>query len=172
MRKIPTGELGKINLDQKILADAPLIKGSGSKKRKYTKKIINLACSSEKINLQQYEISLLECIGVEKFEKEDTVVFGKIGKSAGSTLYLALLSAFHKKPISRQMAATGALAGGPKKGKVNNQEVQLAAGTNLPIGGLKEKTLACYQKGINKLVLSKYNSTPNLLSESRKRSDK
>ncbi|CAJ0915242.1 18529_t:CDS:1, partial [Entrophospora sp. SA101] len=41
----------------------------------------------------------------------------------------------------------------------------LVPGTNLPIGGLKPKVSAAMEKGINRLMLSKYQSSPNLLSE-------
>ena len=50
-----------------------------------------------------------------------------------------------------------------QKGIVNGQEIVLAPGTNLPIAGLREKTTACAEKGINHLVLSKYQTSPNLL---------
>jgi len=73
------------------------------------------------------------------------------------------LSALHQKPISSKVAATGILIMQEQKGIVNKQEIVLAPGTNLPIAGLKEKTMACAEKGINHLVLSKYQTSPNLL---------
>jgi ATP-dependent Lon protease len=76
---------------------------------------------------------------------------------------LVLLSTLHQKPISRSVAATGTLIMSEQKGTVNGREIILAPGTNLPIAGLKEKVIACAEKGINKLVLSKYQSPPNLL---------
>ncbi|CAG8680293.1 10001_t:CDS:2, partial [Ambispora leptoticha] len=85
----------------------------------------------------------------------------------GSAVYLAILSALTKKPNSAQVAATGAIAEELTKGKINDQEVSLEKGANLPISGLKEKIAACVKKGINKLVLSKYQSSPNILSEQR-----
>jgi len=75
------------------------------------------------------------------------------------------LSSLHQKPISSKVAATGALIMQEQKGIVNKQEIVLAPGTNLPIAGLKEKTMACAEKGINRLVLSKYQTSPNLLVE-------
>jgi len=87
------------------------------------------------------------------------------GGSGGSAIYLALLSALHQKPISHQVAATGTLTTSKSKGTVNGQKIILEQGTNLPITGLKEKTMACVEKGINKLVLSKYQSSPNLLTK-------
>jgi len=85
------------------------------------------------------------------------------GGSGGSAVYLALLSALHKKPISSQVAATGTLIMSEQKGMINGQEIILAPGTNLPIAGLKEKVVACVEKGIDRVVLSKYQSPPNLL---------
>jgi len=81
---------------------------------------------------------------------------------------LALLSALHQKPISRQVAATGTLTTLKSKGTVNGQEINLELGTNLPITGLKEKITACVEKEVNKLVLSKYQSSPNLLTKKDK----
>ncbi|CAG8504891.1 5622_t:CDS:10 [Racocetra fulgida] len=78
-------------------------------------------------------------------------------------IYLALLSVLHWKPISRQVAATGTLGMSEQKGTINGQEIILPPGTNLPIAGLREKIIACAEKGINKVVLSKFQSSPNLL---------
>jgi hypothetical protein len=162
IRKTPNS--GKINIDKGYF-NAPMTRDE-KQSGHYMRKIVNLFCSQENINLPQCEISLLSPIGAENFGREEEVAFGRsAGKSAGSAAYLALLSALHQKPISKQVAATGAIAGSPKKGKINDQEINLEKGTNLPIQGLKEKISASYQKGINHFVLSKYNSSPNLLTE-------
>lgn len=52
---------------------------------------------------------------------------------------------------------------------MNEQEFIIKPGTNLPIEGLKWKTQAATKKGINRLVLSKYQSPPHLLSEWQRR---
>lgn len=62
----------------------------------------------------------------------------KDGPSAGVTLSTALISALTNKPVSSAVAMTG--------------EVTLR-GNVLPIGGLKEKTLAAYRSGITKIVI-------------------
>ncbi|CAI2178286.1 18365_t:CDS:2 [Funneliformis geosporum] len=86
------------------------------------------------------------------------------GSSGGSAIYLALLSVLHQKPISHSVAATGNLIMSEQKGMVNGREILLASGTNLPIAGLEEKVAACAEKGLNRLVLSKYQTAPLLSS--------
>jgi ATP-dependent Lon protease len=54
----------------------------------------------------------------------------------------AILSAFTNKPVSKKVAMTG--------------EITLR-GNVLPIGGLKEKTLAAYRMGIRKIIIPKEN---------------
>ncbi len=66
----------------------------------------------------------------------------KDGPSAGVTLSTALISALTNKPVSASVAMTG--------------EVTLR-GNVLPIGGLKEKTLAAYRSGITKIVIPEKN---------------
>ncbi|CAG8550874.1 6118_t:CDS:2 [Gigaspora margarita] len=85
---------------------------------------------------------------------EREIAFGKIGgKSGGSALYLAVLSTLTKKPISAQVAATGAIAANrPKKGKIDGQEIILEPGTNLPIRGLKEKVAALLAEDYQSIV--------------------
>ena len=66
----------------------------------------------------------------------------KDGPSAGIALTLALISAFSGKPISQDIACTG--------------EVTLR-GHALPIGGLREKSLAALRSGIKTIIVPREN---------------
>ncbi|CAG8690162.1 23075_t:CDS:2, partial [Racocetra persica] len=141
----------KVEVDENQKHDLPMQPDSAKENLKYTKMIVDLA-GEQNINLAQYEIFILNSLGADRFRKEREIAWGKIGgKSAGSALYLAVLSALTKKPISAQVVATGAIAEEAIKGKINGQEIILEKGTNLPIKSLREKIKASNEKGINHL---------------------
>jgi hypothetical protein len=129
--------------------------------RQYTQNLITFFSQQEKVNSSQYQISFLECLGIENFNKEGDVKYGtSYGKSTGNAIYLALLSAYHQKSISRSIAATGYITVKKKKAQFTNQAIGLDPGTNLLIGGIKGKTFGAVKKGIDKLVLSKWQASP------------
>ena len=80
----------------------------------------------------------------------------KDGPSAGIAMFTALASLFTNRPVSRDVAMTG--------------EVTLR-GLVLPIGGLKEKSIAALRAGIKTILIPKLNEkdVPDLPEEVRQR---
>ncbi|MCE8162682.1 MAG: hypothetical protein I3273_02085 [Candidatus Moeniiplasma glomeromycotorum] len=156
-----------LNLDKKFPGASPY-----GNTRQYIQSVITLFSQQEKVNLSQYQISLLECLGVEYFNQEADIKNGiSYGKSTGSAIYLALLSALHKKSLSRSVTATGYITTKKKKVQLNGQTIDLISGANLPIGGIKGKVIGALKKGIDKLVLSKFQSSPFIFLWNKKKSE-
>ncbi len=122
------------------------------------KESAEIAFGYVKANAKKYHID------PKFFEKHDIHIHvpegavPKDGPSAGITLTTALISALTKKAVNAGVAMTG--------------EVTLR-GHVLPIGGLKEKTLAAHRSGINTVLIPKRNSKdmdeiPNVVKDNMK----
>jgi len=107
VRKVSSG--GQIYIDKGYF-NAPMTREE-KQAGLYVKRVVNFALQQENVNPSKYDIFILSAAGRENLGQESKVGFGRAGgKSAGSALYLALLSALTQKALSCQVAATGALS--------------------------------------------------------------
>ena len=106
------------------------------------KESANIALDYIKAHAKEYKIDpkLFETNDVHIHVPEGAVP--KDGPSAGVTMTTALVSCFSEIPVKANLAMTG--------------EVTLR-GNVLPIGGLKEKSLAAYRSGITTILIPKEN---------------
>ncbi len=87
-------------------------------------------------------------IGAKDFESRDVHIhvpegaIHKDGPSAGITLCAALVSAFTRRKVRRDVAMTGEIT---LRGRV------------LPVGGVREKLLAAYRAGVRKMIIPERN---------------
>ena len=131
-----------------LAIEVRLMKGKGEilltgKLGEVMKESAQTAISYIRANADKYGIA------AEDFQEKDLHIHipegatPKDGPSAGITLATAILSAFTNKPVRKDIAMTGEIT---LRGKV------------LPIGGLKEKTLASYRIGIKNIIISQENA--------------
>lgn len=127
--------------------EAAVMKGNGKlqltgKLGEVMKESCELAVSFIRENAQKLGIS------PDFYEKSDIHIHApegavpKDGPSAGVTIATALVSILANRPVRRDIAMTGEIT---LRGKV------------LPIGGLKEKTLAAYSAGVQTIIIPKKN---------------
>lgn len=106
------------------------------------KESANIAIGYVKANAQKYSIDpkIFENIDIHIHAPEGAVP--KDGPSAGVTMTTAIISALNKHPVRADIAMTG--------------EITLR-GNVLPIGGLREKSIAAHRSGIKTIFIPKDN---------------
>ncbi len=106
------------------------------------KESANIALGYVKSNAEKYHIdsNIFENIDIHIHAPEGAVP--KDGPSAGVTMTTAIVSALNKHPVRSDIAMTG--------------EITLR-GNVLPIGGLREKSIAAHRSGIKKIFIPKEN---------------
>ena len=121
----------------------------GKGKLEVTGKLGEVMVESTKIALDYIKANAKKYgISIDFFEKHDIHIHvpegavPKDGPSAGVTITTALVSALTGKAVKKDLAMTG--------------EVTLR-GNVLPIGGLKEKSLAAHRSGIKTIIIPKAN---------------
>ena len=122
---------------------------NGSGKLELTGSLGDVMKESAKIAIS-YIRSVADTLGIDStvFDKRDIHIHfpegavPKDGPSAGVTMTCALVSALTNTPVRRDVAMTGEIT---LRGKV------------LPIGGLKEKTLAAYSAGVKTVLIPREN---------------
>lgn len=122
---------------------------AGDGKVKFTGNLGKVMQESAEIAMS-YTRSIAEKLGLEEnFHKKYDIhvhfpegATPKDGPSAGITMATAIISALTGKPARHDVAMTGELS---------------LRGNVMPIGGLREKSMAAYQNGIKKVIISKEN---------------
>ena len=106
------------------------------------KESCEIALDYVKANAEKYDIDpqIFDKVDIHVHVPEGAIP--KDGPSAGVAITCAIISALSKKPVSGDIAMTG--------------EVTLR-GNALPIGGLREKSLAAMRSGIKKIIIPEGN---------------
>ena len=108
------------------------------------KESAQLAVTYARVHAEEYGIAPDRCKNTDLHIHAPEGAVPKDGPSAGVTLTTALVSALSGIPVRHDLAMTG--------------EITLH-GNVLPIGGLKEKSMAAFREGISTVLIPKENAT-------------